>query len=144
MGVLTLFTLSYGSDNTFGIVVDDDFYKAGVKRENLEKAKLIMESTTREFKKLSLDKQKLEIDINQLLLDGPEKNLTKLDNIFDELGRIEASVYKKKIRSQLEMYKYISKEEYMKARNFAIERIQEQQKKELEKSSGTQSTPVAK
>lgn len=138
IGIFTFFSLSYSNNNsnnnvnTFGIVLDEDFYKVGVKKDNLEKAKTIMDQTNRDFKRLSLERQKLEIDVNQILLEGAEKNLEKLDRVLDELGKNEASVYKTKIRSQIQMYKFVSQEEYIKARNIAIARIQEQQRRDQE------------
>lgn len=136
--VLSLFfslsMLSY-SKNEFGIVYDEDFIKVGVTKENLEKARELMGKTTSQFKILSLEKQKLEIEANQLIADGLEKNLQKLDAIFDKMGDIETNFYKLKIRSQIGVYKYISKEQYLKARENAVGRMKEEKLKseELEK-----------
>ena len=136
--VLSLFfslsMLSY-SRNEFGIVYDEDFIKVGVTKENLEKARELMGKTTSQFKILSLEKQKLEIEANQLIADGLEKNLQKLDAIFDKMGDIETNFYKLKVRSQIGVYKYISKEQYLKAREIAVERIKEEKLKseEIEK-----------
>ncbi|MBP6063315.1 MAG: hypothetical protein KBE73_04805 [Fusobacteriaceae bacterium] len=130
--VLSLFfslsMLSY-SKNEFGIVYDEDFIKIGVTKENLTKAKELMGKASSEFKILALEKQKLEIEANQLVLDGAEKNLQKLDEIFDKMGDIESTIYKSKVRSQISMYKYISKEQYLKAREIAVTRIKEEQLK---------------
>ena len=136
--VLSLFfslsMLSY-SKNEFGIVYDEDFIKVGVTKENLEKARELMGKTTSQFKLLSLEKQKLEIEANQLIADGLEKNLQKLDVIFEKMGDIETNFYKLKIRSQIGVYKYISKEQYLKARENAVDRMKEEKLKseELEK-----------
>ncbi|MGL5232824.1 MAG: hypothetical protein ACRC7W_05795 [Fusobacteriaceae bacterium] len=136
--VLSLFfslsMLSY-SKNEFGIVYDEDFIKVGVTKENLEKARELMGKTTSQFKILSLEKQKLEIEANQLIADGLEKNLQKLDVIFEKMGDIETNFYKLKIRSQIGVYKYISKEQYLKARENAVDRMKEEKLKseELEK-----------
>lgn len=136
--VLSLFfslsMLSY-SKNEFGIVYDEDFIKVGVTKENLEKARELMGKTTSQFKILSLEKQKLEIEANQLIADGLEKNLQKLDVIFDKMGDIETNFYKLKVRSQIGVYKYISKDQYLKAREIAVDRIKEEKLKseEIEK-----------
>lgn len=125
----TICAMSY-SESAFGIVYDEDFMKAGVAKESLEKAKELMQKTSSDLKLLSLEKQKLEIEVNQLLIEGAEKNLEKLDAIFDRVGDIDSSIYKARIRSQISMYKYISKEQYVKARQVAIERIKKEQSPE--------------
>ncbi|VEH40148.1 Uncharacterised protein [Fusobacterium varium] len=44
------------------------------------------------------------------------------------MGQIEASILKDRIRSQIEMQKYITQEQYMKARDIAIRRINDEQR----------------
>lgn len=126
LAVLSLFfsisLLSY-STNEFGIVYDEDFTKIGVAQVDLDSAKELMRKTSAEFKMLSLEKQKLEIEANQLILDSAEKNLEKLDSIFEKMGDIETKIYKQKVRSQLAMYKYITREQYIQAREIAVQRI---------------------
>lgn len=131
LGIFTCFSISYGDigDKSLGIVLDEDFKKVGVSIENIDRAKAIMEKTSHEFKKLSLERQALEIRVSQLMLDGAEKNIDKLDEVFDKLGAIEASFYKQRVKSQVEMFKHISQEEYTKARAVAIARMQEEQRK---------------
>ncbi|MGL5123498.1 MAG: hypothetical protein ACRC6K_04990 [Fusobacteriaceae bacterium] len=117
---------------SFGIVYDEDFKEAGVEVEKLAKAKVLMEKTSLEFKKLTLDKQQLELNANQYILDGVEKNLEKLDKIFDNIGIIEAKILKSRIRSQVEMFKYITRQQYVEARKYAVERIKKEQQTRTE------------
>ena len=49
--------------------------------------------------------------------------MKKIDAIFDKIGAIEASILKDRIRSQIEMQKYITQEQYLKARDIAIKRL---------------------
>ncbi|MGL6065340.1 MAG: hypothetical protein ACRC0S_09710 [Fusobacteriaceae bacterium] len=125
------------AEGSFGIVYDEDFKQAGVELENLTKAKVLMEKTSLEFKKLTLDKQQLELDANKYILDGVEKNLEKLDEIFDKIGVIEAKILKNKIRSQMEMFKYISRQQYVEARKYAVERIKKEQQNRVKLESQT-------
>lgn len=106
-----------------GIVSDEDFLKVGVTPENVEKAKLMVNRVSTNYKMLILEKQQLELEVNKYVLEGPEANLEKIDVLFDKIGAIEASILKDRIRSQIEMQKYITQEQYLKARDMAIRRL---------------------
>ncbi|MGL5049403.1 MAG: hypothetical protein ACRC0K_01650 [Fusobacteriaceae bacterium] len=120
------------ADGNFGIVYDEDFISTGVTQSNLDNAKELMDKTSIEFKKLTLDKQQLEIEANKILLDGAEENLEVLDSIFDKIGNVEADMLKTKVRSQVAMFNYISRDQYIKARELALKRIKESQEKVTE------------
>lgn len=106
-----------------GIVSDEDFLKVGVTSENVEKAKMMVNRVSTNYKMLILEKKQLELEVNKYVLEGPEANLEKIDAIFDKIGAIEASILKDRIRSQIEMQKYITQEQYLKARDIAIKRL---------------------
>ncbi|MBQ3437589.1 MAG: hypothetical protein IJG31_03660, partial [Fusobacterium sp.] len=57
------------------------------------------------------------------VLDGPEKSLKEIDEIFDKIGRLEAANSKERIRSQINIQKLITQEQYMKAREIAVKRL---------------------
>lgn len=114
-------------NRSFGIVFDEDFKKSGVTQEKLVKAKKLMDETGIEYKKLTLSQKQLELEVNKLLLEGAEENLEKIESVFDKMGAIEAELYKIKIRSQVEMLKYINKNQYLDARKLAIERLNKNQ-----------------
>lgn len=134
--VFSMIVFSQG-ENAFGVVYDEDFIKSGVTQENLEKAKILMKKSSVEYKKMSLDKQKLELDANQLILEGAEKNLDKLDQLFEQIGALDASILKAKVRSQVEMYKYITRDQYLNARRMAATRIMNGKKIEEESNSSS-------
>ena len=133
VSLILFFNLSLlllGNQNgNFGIVYDEDFISTGVTHENLDNAKELMDKTSTEFKKLTLDKQQLEIEANKILLDGAEKNLEILDEIFDKIGNVEANMLKIKVRSQVAMFNYITRDQYIKAREVALKRIKQEQEK---------------
>lgn len=106
-----------------GIVSDEDFLKVGVTSENVEKAKMMVNRVSTNYKMLILEKKQLELEVNRYVLEGAEANLEKIDAIFDKIGAIEASILKDRIRSQIEMQKYITQEQYLKARDIAIRRL---------------------
>lgn len=106
-----------------GIVSDEDFLKVGVTSENVEKAKMMVNRVSTNYKMLILEKKQLELEVNRYVLEGAEANLEKIDAIFDKIGTIEASILKDRIRSQIEMQKYITQEQYLKARDIAIRRL---------------------
>ena len=70
-----------------------------------------------------LEKKQLELEVNKYVLENPEANLEKIDILFDKIGAIEANILKDRIRSQIEMQKYITQEQYIKARDIAIRRL---------------------
>ena len=81
------------------------------------------------YKMLLLEKKQLELEVNKYVLDGAEQNLAEIDALFDRIGDIEANILKDRIRSQIEMQKYITQEQYIKARDIAIRRINESRNK---------------
>ena len=108
-----LFSTVIFASEGLGIVLDEDFLKVGVTPENIEKAKLMVNRVSTNYKMLVLEKKQLEL----------EANLEKIDILFDKIGAIEANILKDRIRSQIEMQKYITQEQYIKARDIAIRRL---------------------
>ncbi|WP_294704365.1 hypothetical protein [uncultured Fusobacterium sp.] len=121
--VMLLFSSLIFASEGLGIVSDEDFLKVGVTPENIEKAKLMVNRVSTNYKMLVLEKKQLELEVNKYVLEGPEANLEKIDVLFDKIGVIEASILKDRIRSQIEMQKYITQEQYIKARDMAIRRL---------------------
>ena len=121
--VMLLFSSLIFASEGLGIVSDEDFLKVGVIPENIEKAKLMVNRVSTNYKMLVLEKKQLELEVNKYVLEGPEANLEKIDVLFDKIGVIEASILKDRIRSQIEMQKYITQEQYIKARDMAIRRL---------------------
>ncbi|MGL5098845.1 MAG: hypothetical protein ACRC6B_02235, partial [Fusobacteriaceae bacterium] len=117
----------YSSEGDFGIVYDEDFKAVGVSEINLRNAKLLMENTSINVKKISLDKRQLELEANRLLLDGAEKNIQELEKAMDKLGAIEATRLKNQVKSQIQMYKYITRQQYIQAREKALTRLKKEQ-----------------
>lgn len=111
------------SSEGLGIVADEDFLKVGVAPENIEKAKLMVNKVSTNYKMLILEKKQLELEVNKYVLEGAEANLDKIDILFDKIGAIEANILKDRIRSQIEMQKYITQEQYIKARDIAVRRL---------------------
>ena len=64
------------------------------------------------------------MEINKYILAGIEKNWDKVYDLIDEIGDIEADILKDKIRAQYEAQQCISQEQYLKAREIAIKRIE--------------------
>lgn len=118
-----LFSTVIFASEGLGIVSDEDFLKVGVAPENIEKAKLMVNRVSTNYKMLVLEKKQLELEVNKYVLENPEANLEKIDILFDKIGAIEASILKDRIRSQIEMQKYITQEQYLKARDMAIRRL---------------------
>ena len=121
--VIVLCSTTIIASEGLGIVSDEDFLKGGVTSENVEKAKMMVNRVSTNYKMLILEKKQLELEVNKYVLEGPEANLEKIDAIFDKIGAIEASILKDRIRSQIEMQKYITQEQYLKARDIAIKRL---------------------
>ena len=107
-------------DNGLGIVDDADLRAAGVKSENIKKAKELMNQVASNYELRLLERKQLELQINKYILDGPEKYLKQIDEMFDKIGAIEAAIMKERLRSQIQMKKYITAEQYMKAKEIVI------------------------
>lgn len=122
-------SLALADNSGLGIVSDEDFKKVGVSQENINKAKGMVGKVSTNYKMLLLEKKQLELEVNKYVLDGAEQNLAEIDALFDRIGDIEANILKDRIRSQIEMQKYITQEQYIKARDIAIRRINESRNK---------------
>lgn len=119
-------SLSFGDTNSenLGMITEEDFAKVGVTKENILKVKDIINNSRNKCNYLLLDKKSKELEINKYILAGIEKNWDKVYDLIDEIGDIEADILKDKIRAQYEAQQCISQEQYLKARDIAIKRIE--------------------
>ena len=106
--VISIFTFA-SDENGLGIVEDSDLRAAGVKVENIKKAKDLMKQVSSNYELRLLERKQLELQINKYILDNPEKYLKKIDELFDRMGAIEATIMKERLRSQIQMKKYMRK-----------------------------------
>ncbi|MGL6024372.1 MAG: hypothetical protein ACRC0F_07130, partial [Cetobacterium sp.] len=90
---------------------------------NIEEAKAIIERASIQYKLKVLDKKALEIQINKYILDGTEKNLEKLNELVEKIGLLDAEIIKDRLKYQIEVQKYISTEQYLKARELSLKKI---------------------
>lgn len=125
--ILAISSLAFANNDGLGIVSDEDFKKVGVSQENIDKAKGMVGKVSTSYKMLLLEKKQLELEVNKYVLEGAEQNLSQIDILFDKMGQIEANILKDRIRSQIEMQRYITQEQYMRARDIAIRRLNEEQ-----------------
>ena len=116
---------------SLGIITDKDFAQVGVSKENVIKAKEIIKTSKNRYDYLILDRRSKELEINKCILEGIEKNWSKIEELTNEIGRIEASILKERIRSQYEAQKHINQEQYLKAREIAIKRIETSRKNNM-------------
>lgn len=120
--------ISIFSSSGIGIVRDEDFREVGVSQENIDKVKVIINEASTQYKLKELDKKALEIEINRCMLEGTEKNIKELNRLLDEVGKIETEIVKDRLKYQIEVQKYISTEQYLKARELSIQKMQINQK----------------
>ena len=123
--------VSFSASNleNIGIIYEEDFRSVGVSEGDIVNAKEIISNASTKHKLLLLDRRQRELEINKYILENPERNWEKISLIFDEVGKIEAEILKNKLKSQIEVRKYINQEEYSKARALAVKRIEESKKK---------------
>lgn len=114
------------AESEFGIIQDIELKIVGVNEANLTQAKSVIQRAENSYKMLVLEKREIELKINKLMLDGPAKNLSTLDALFDRLGTIESKILKDRVRSQIEMQKYITQDQYTQARELAVQRLSRQ------------------
>ena len=120
--LVSLFTFA-SEENGLGIVDDADLRAAGVKAENIKKAKELVKQVASNYELRLLERKQLELQINKYILENPEKSIKQIDEMFDKIGAIEATIMKERLRSQIQMKKYITAEQYMKAKEIAIKRL---------------------
>lgn len=121
--VFVLSSLTLLGESEFGIIQDSELRRVGVSESNLRQAKAVINQAETTYKMLVLERREIELKINKLMMDNPAKNLSTLDNLFDRIGVIEAKILKDKVRSQIEMQKYISQDQYLQARELSIQRL---------------------
>ena len=120
--LVSLFTFA-SEENGLGIVDDADLRAAGVKAENIKKAKELVKQVASNYELRLFERKQLELQINKYILENPEKYIKQIDEMFDKIGAIEATIMKERLRSQIQMKKYITAEQYMKAKEIAIKRL---------------------
>lgn len=121
--VFVLSSFAIFGESEFGIIQDSELRRVGVSEANLRQAKAVINKAETTYKMLVLERREIELKINKLMMDNPAKNLSTLDNLFDRIGVIEAKILKDKVRSQIEMQKYISQDQYVQARELSIQRL---------------------
>ena len=112
------------ADSDFGLIKESELIAVGVKKENIKKAKDLISSVENSYKLKVLERKKLEIEVNKLIVSDPSANLKQIDELFDKIAIIDADIMKERIRSQIEMKKYITNDQYNKARDLANKRLQ--------------------
>ena len=110
------------SSQLIGIVTNEDLIAVGVPQENISKVRVIIEQANVQYKMRLLDKEAIEIEIKKYILLGSEENLGRINNLLDKLGVIESEMRKDRLKYQIEVRKYITTEQYMKARNQSIKK----------------------
>ncbi|MCI7343115.1 MAG: hypothetical protein SPH94_03545 [Fusobacterium necrophorum] len=121
--IFVLSSLTLLGESEFGIIQDSELRRVGVSEANLRQAKAVINQAETTYKMLVLERREVELKINKLMMENPAKNLSTLDTLFDRIGVIEAKILKDKVRSQIEMQKYISQEQYLQARELSIQRL---------------------
>lgn len=121
--VFVLSSFAMFGESEFGIIQDSELRRVGVSEANLRQAKAVINKAETTYKMLVLERREIELKINKLMMDNPAKNLSTLDTLFDRIGVIEAKILKDKVRSQIEMQKYISQDQYVQARELSIQRL---------------------
>jgi len=101
--------------------MEKELSAVGISDENIESSKIILGGALKKHKMLIIELEQKELEINKLLIDDPEKNWFKINKIFDEIGQINANIKKNQLKTQIDVRKYISKKDYLKAKELYIE-----------------------
>lgn len=89
----------------------------GISDKNIENAKGILNTALKKHRIMLIELDQKELEINKLLIDDPEKNWFRINQLFDEVGQINANMKKNQLKTQIDVRKYISKEDYLKAKD---------------------------
>lgn len=116
-------SISTLANGALGIVEDEDLLKVGVTQENINKAKETIENVGTSYKLALLEKKQTELEVNKYMLSGTDEYVEEIEKLFDKMGEIEATILKDRYRSQREIRKYITQDQYIKARENALKRM---------------------
>lgn len=111
------------ANGALGIVEDEDLLKVGVTQENINRAKETIENVGTSYKLALLEKKQTELEVNKYMLSGTDEYVEEIEKLFDKMGEIEATILKDRYRSQREIRKYITQDQYIKARENALQRM---------------------
>jgi len=107
--------LSYSSISISNM--EKELSTIGVSNENIENAKGLLSVALKKHRIMLIELDQKELEINKLLIDDPEKNWFRINQLFDEIGQINANMKKNQLKTQINVRKYISKEDYFKAKD---------------------------
>jgi len=107
--------LSYSSISISNM--EKELSTIGISNENIENAKGLLSVALKKNRIMLIELDQKELEINKLLIDDPEKNWFKINQLFDEIGQINANMKKNQLKTQINVRKYISKEDYFKAKD---------------------------
>ena len=131
-----ILTCSAFATTMVGGITSNDLKNVGVSEKNIGMVHDIVESAIKKSKVLSLEKKKMELEIQKLLLDNPEKNWNNISKLFDEIGKVEAGMKRNKLKSQIALKKYISDDQYKNAREIALKRYKDEPSLNIKIKSG--------
>lgn len=100
--------------------MENELSAVGISDTNIEDAKNILSAAIKKDRIMLIELEQKELEINKLLIDDPEKNWFKISKLFDERGQINSNIKKNQLKTQIDVRKYISKENYLKAKNLYI------------------------
>ena len=100
--------------------MESELKDLGVSEQNIDSAQKILDSALKKHRILVIELDQKELEINKLLIDDPEKNWFQINKLFDEIGQLSANIKKNQLKTQIEVRKYVSKEDYLKAKEIYI------------------------
>ena len=116
LGLMLLGSLfSYASISISNM--EKELLTIGINDENIGNAKVILNNALKKHRIMLIELDQKELEINKLLIDDPEKNWFKINQLFDEIGQLNANMKKNQLKTQINVRKYISKEDYLKAKD---------------------------
>lgn len=107
--------LSYSSISISNM--EKELSTIGISNENIENAKGLLRVALKKHRIMLIELDQKELEINKLLIDDPEKNWFKINKLFDEIGQVNANMKKNQLKTQIDVRKYITKEDYLKAKD---------------------------
>jgi hypothetical protein len=120
--IVTLMLL--GTILSYANISMDDMEKElksiGISEKNIDDAQKILDNALKKHRIMVIELDQKELEINKLLIEDPEKNWFKINKLFDEIGQLNANIKKNQLKTQIEVRKYVSKKDYIKARELYI------------------------
>jgi len=96
--------------------METELVAVGISHESIKEAENILNIALKKHRIMLIELEQKELEVNKLLIEDPEKNWFQINRLLDEIGQINANIKKNQLKAQIDVRKFISKEDFLKAK----------------------------